>query len=465
VTVKTRRGSGTSRPATRNHGAADVAAADASATKRGIWVVASVGLAGGAALGLDSLFAPPPGWPARPVEALGAGFLAVGAVGLAWLAARRVDIQAAFGREVATLLSLVAEHGREVIFVRNVASGRLVYCNPAFARMVGIPPDRMPQTRESFLDLVHVDDREAVRDAWATASAGPATVEWRLVRPDGGVREIVTRIVPLRERGGFTRIAGLSEDVTDRRAAADAERRRYGELAHADGRSAVGEVAAALAHEVQQPLFAIRTYARTCLRRVLGGSTTMDEVREVCDRIAAEAERSAQVVQRLGDLVRGRPPQTRRDDLNALVAETVRMAGPDTLPPDVTVKMVPDPTAPFVKVDRVQVQQVLLNLIRNAVEAMADAPRPRRLWVSVAARGPEAAVSVGDSGPGIDPDHAERIFDPFFTTKPDGTGMGLAICRTIVEAHGGRLWAESRDDGGALLTFTLPAAVPPEADD
>jgi len=359
------------------------------------------------------------------------------------------------------LLALVVERCREIIFIRDAATGRLIYCSPALATVADIPVERMPATREEFLQLVHPDDREHIRTRYREVLDGPVNLEWRLVRSDGQVRWMSSRLVPLRDGNDVTRVAGISEDVTDRHAAEEDERRHHDELTLAVGRSAMWELATALAHEIQQPLFSIRTFARSCVRRLEDGTADLEDVRNTCERIAAEAERSAEVVAHLRDIVRGRPPATRPEDLNALVAEVLRLAGPETLTPTVAVDLVPDAAGPIVQADRAGVQQVLLNLIRNAVEAMTDVAGPRRLSIAIGTDGIEASVSLADDGCGLDPESMDRMFEPFFTTKPDGTGMGLAICRTIVEAHGGRLRAAPRDGGGAVFTFTLPVAAPP----
>lgn len=361
-------------------------------------------------------------------------------------------------RHADALLALVVERCREIIFIRDAATGRLIYCSPSFAPVAGIPVERMPEDREAFLAFVHPDDRECVRTKYREVLTGPVTLEWRLVRPDGGLRWMVSRLVPLREGEDVTRVAGISEDVTDRHASEEAERRRFGELARAAGRSAVWETATALAHEIHQPLFTILNYARGCVRRLKTGRATENEVTQVCDRIAAEAERSSQVVRRLQDLARGRPPATRPDDLNAVVTEALRLAGPETVPFDVVMQLDLDPAAPQVLVDRVEIQQTILNLVRNAAESMAHATGARRLQVRTRGGATEATVSVSDTGCGIDPATAERLFDPFLTTKAEGSGMGLAICRTLVEAHGGRIWAEPREGGGTVFTFAVPIA-------
>lgn len=363
------------------------------------------------------------------------------------------------------VLALVVERCHEIITIRDAETGRLIYCSPSFTSITGIPRDGMPMAFEESFRLIHPADRELLRAGYEEVRSGRRVdVEWRLMRPDGQVRWMASRLVPLRDGDEVTRTAAIAEDVTDRRAVQVAERRRHDELSRAAGRSAMWELATALAHEIYQPLFSIRTYASACRRRVMEGTAGMDEIQEACDRIAAEADRSAEVIGRLRDLVRGRPPTTRPDDLNALVAEILRLAGPETLPPDMSVDLARDPVGPVVRADRVQIQQVLLNLIRNAVEAMADVAGPRRLWITVGSRGDEAWVSVEDTGPGIEADAAGRIFEPFFTTKPDGTGMGLAICRTIIDAHGGRLWAFPREGGGAGFTFALPLGERPGVD-
>lgn len=358
-----------------------------------------------------------------------------------------------------TVLHLVADHCREAIFIREAATGGLLYASPAVERILGVPKSCQPKTREEFLEFVHPEDRPGMMALYRKALDGPAVVEWRLMRPDGTLRQMVTRAIPLRKDGAVTHIAGISEDVTEQHAAA-AERRTHAALALAAGRSAMWEMATALAHEIHQPLFSIHTYARSCMRKIESGAASMDEVRASCERIVGEAERSTEVVRRLRDLARGRPPVARPEDLNAMVEEIMRLAGPELLPTDVSVQLEPDAASAVVQADRVEIQLVLLNLIRNAVEATADTAVPHRLWITLASGGVEAQVSVSDNGCGIEPRDTDRMFDPFFSTKADGTGMGLSICRTILEAHGGRLWAAPRDGGGTVFAFTLPLAPP-----
>lgn len=361
--------------------------------------------------------------------------------------------------QIEALLSLLAEHSRESVFIRDAATGDLIYVSQAAGRMVGIPEAELPETREGFLELVHPEDRPVVMALYQQARDGPTSAEFRVARSDGAMRWVVVRALPLRQNGAVTAIAGIGEDVTERRAEAEAERRTQGELVRVAGRSAMWEIASALGHEIHQPLFAIRTLASACARRIESGTASMPYLREACEKIAGEVDRSTALVRRLCDMAGARPPVTRPEDLNAIVAETLRMAGPEVLPPDVTVLSAPDRRAPVVRADRVEVQLVILNLVRNAVEAMTDRAGPRRLWITVGSDGLQATVSVRDSGGGFPPEHADRMFDPFFTTKEAGTGMGLAICRTAIDAHGGRMEAENHPDGGAVFTFTLPLAA------
>ena len=252
------------------------------------------------------------------------------------------------------------------------------------------------------------------------------------------------------------------------------------ELLHVSRLSAAGEMAAALAHELNQPLTAAASAVQAARRTLAAASPEgidgqPPEVREAMDLAAEQARRAGQIVRRLRDFVARGEADPRLESLPRLVEDAAALALVGAGERGVAVALRIEPGLPPVLADRIQVQQVLFNLMRNALEAMdggeapasrsGDAPRQRELVVAAGPAGPgEVEVAVADTGPGLAPEVAGRLFEPFVSTKPAGMGVGLSICRSIVEAHGGRLWAEPNPEGGTVFRFTLAAAHPPEAE-
>jgi two-component system sensor kinase FixL len=246
------------------------------------------------------------------------------------------------------------------------------------------------------------------------------------------------------------------------------------ELLHVSRLSAAGEIASALAHELNQPLTAITSAIRAAQRRFASmphaeaGEAT--RIHEAMNLVAEQALRAGQIVRHLREFVTPGDTDRRLEDLPRLVEEAAGLALVGARERGVHVTFRFNPGLPPVIVDRIQVQQVLLNLVRNALEAMTaeeavggGISRPRELVIAAALAGPDLVViEVADTGPGLAPEVAGHLFDSFVSTKPGGMGMGLSISRTIIEAHGGRLWAEPNREGGAVFRFTLPAAPPPD---
>ncbi len=235
-------------------------------------------------------------------------------------------------------------------------------------------------------------------------------------------------------------------------------RRHQAELAHASRLSTLGEMAAGLAHELNQPLSAIVGWATGCLVRIEAGTADVDTLARVVSEISDEALRAGEVLRRIREFARSGEMRRERIDPNELVMSASRLARGDANELGVSVWFELGREVPAVEVDRVQIEQVILNLFRNAFDAMSRTRRgERRLLVTTATADPEVVeVAIGDSGDGIPPAMESRIFDPFFTTKEDGLGLGLAISRRIVEAHGGRLWATPNAGRGTTFHFTLP---------
>ena len=231
------------------------------------------------------------------------------------------------------------------------------------------------------------------------------------------------------------------------------------ELAHANRIATLGHMSASIAHEINQPVAATVTNAQAALRFLDGQDPNIEEVRQALTRIARLGHRVFDVVGRIRALVQKEPPRKDDFEINEAIHEVISFSHGELVKNGVSVHSRFAQGLPLVRADRVQLQQVVLNLLMNAVEAMSSRPgEPRKLRISTRDGGAgEIVVAVDDSGPGLEAQNPERVFAPFYSTKPGGLGIGLSICRSIIEAHEGRLWAEAGELGGATFAFTLPA--------
>jgi two-component system sensor kinase FixL len=309
---------------------------------------------------------------------------------------------------------------------------------------------------------LHPDDLDRFRKAFASAvdARQEFTMEYRLRRSDGDYRWIVNSGVPrLQNDGTFIGYVGSCVDVTERkRAEAELHLERQ-ELAHISRLTTMGELAASLAHELHQPLTAILSNVQAAQRFIAADSTNLDEVREILSDIIQDNSRAAEVIRRMRSLVKKEAFELAPIELSTIVQDVILLTRTDAMLHNIRVLLDLGPGLPPVRGDRVQLQQVLLNLLLNAFDAMGDCPaNQREITVRAKRDSGQVEVSVSDHGTGLTPDALERIFQPFFTTKRDGLGMGLAISRSIIEAHGGRLWAKNNGERGAMFAFTLPAA-------
>jgi C4-dicarboxylate-specific signal transduction histidine kinase len=228
-------------------------------------------------------------------------------------------------------------------------------------------------------------------------------------------------------------------------------------LARANRIATIGEMSASIAHEVNQPLAALISNAAACQGWLNRESPNLDKARRTVQWIAEDSIRAAEIVGRIRDLVKKAPPKKVWFDMNEAIQDVIVLTRGEAVKNGVSVKVQLADDMPLVEGDRVQLQQVMLNLIINAIQAMSDVDARRDLHLSamnIASEG--TLVAVRDSGPGLSSDHFSRMFEPFYTTKPDGFGMGLPICRSIIEAHGGRLWATPNESRGVVFQFTLP---------
>jgi C4-dicarboxylate-specific signal transduction histidine kinase len=275
---------------------------------------------------------------------------------------------------------------------------------------------------------------------------------------DGRKIVVESRQLLVRESDGRQLVLETNSDITERKHAEEAVRKAQAELAHVSRVTTLGEMAASIAHEVDQPLSGVVINANASLRFLTGASPNLDEVRDGLQAIARDGRRASDVIARIRGLARRTPSEKESLDINEVVREVVALAEGEGRRARARCRTELGGDLPRVVGDRVQLQQVVLNLLLNGLEAMsAVVDRRRELVISTEREATEwVRVEVKDSGSGIDPQLANRLFEAFYTTKPGGMGMGLSISRTIVEQHGGRLWAVPNDGPGTTFRFTVP---------
>jgi PAS domain S-box-containing protein len=308
-----------------------------------------------------------------------------------------------------------------------------------------------------WMNAFHPEDRAEEEWRAAFAAGEPFEKEARLRRADGVYRWFLLRAAPLRdERGNVVKWYGTTTDIEDRRRAEEALQEEQDKLAHVTRTQAMGELAAAIAHEVNQPLTAIVTNANFSLRQLRGSTANLDELRTAITEIVNDATRASAVISRIrGLLVKGSPRRMELD-INKVIQEVITLLRNELTRNRVSLRTDFASNLPPVSGDPVQLQQVLINLVVNAIEAMRlYTDRTRELRIRSAKNADGILVQVQDSGPGIKPELVDGIFEPFFTTKAEGIGMGLAISRSIIESHGGQLSLVSASQG-TLFQFILP---------
>ena len=341
--------------------------------------------------------------------------------------------------------------------------GRITYVNPAFCRMVGwtgeelvgcLPP--MPYwAPEAMEATIEMHSRVLAGDAPADG------LELQFRRKTGERFWALGYEAPLIDDDGAH--AGWMAsvlDVTERKHAEEMAREQQEKLQRTGRLITMGEMASTLAHELNQPLSAIASYNAGCLNVLASGAFNLDQLRTALTKLGIQAQRAGQIIRRVHDFVRKSEPQLNPCRLNSVVEDTVGFMEFDAKQRGVALRVRLAANDPEVNADRIQLEQVLLNLARNGVEAMGQTEASRRtLHITVTSDGRQAVVSVADHGAGIAPEVAENLFQAFFTTKDEGMGMGLNICRSIIEYHQGRLWFEPNPGGGAIFRFSLPSRV------
>jgi PAS domain S-box-containing protein len=335
------------------------------------------------------------------------------------------------------------------------------YWSEEAARIFGFDPLHGIPSREAVWQRIHPDDLDRVNEniEHAVREKRSFANEFRVVLPDGTVKHVEATNNPVFSASGeLLEIVATGVDVTERKRAEEAYREAQLELAHANRVATMGQLTSSIAHEVNQPITAAVTYALAARRFLSAEPPNFREADDALSLIVKEGNRAGEVVGRIRALVKKAPPRKDAVAINDAILEVIALTRTEAANNSVSVRTQLAEGLPPIQGDRVQLQQVLLNLIINAIEAMRDVgEEERELLISTRNQPDGVSVEVRDSGPGFAPAALERMFEPFYTTKPEGMGMGLSICHSIIEAHGGRLWVIPCEPQGALFQFTIPA--------
>ena len=336
------------------------------------------------------------------------------------------------------------------------SSGNRTFMNRGWLEYTGLSPEE--SSASGWEKTIHPDDLNRFIERWrASEAAGrPLDYEARLRRGSDGIyRWYLIRAVPVRDkRGRIVRWCGAATDIEDRKRAEQLQ----ADLTHASRVSAMGEMLASISHELAQPITATTNNAKASLRWLQHDPPDLMQVRRGTERIVEAGVFASEIIDRLRSLYKKSPPQREFVAINAVIGEMVPLLRSEAHEYAVSIRTDLAPDLPRIMADRVQLQQVLMNLMLNGIEAMKETGGVLTAKSRRGDRG-QALISVSDTGVGLPAGKVDEIFNAFFTTKPQGSGMGLAISRSIVESHGGRLWATSNDGRGATLHFTLPTAV------
>jgi PAS domain S-box-containing protein len=360
------------------------------------------------------------------------------------------------------------ENAPDMFISVDVSQQRVIECNKTLIEATGYPRDKI--VGQDLVELFDFDSRQEVLGALRLFLDGGSAndIELGLLCSDGHRIDTSMNVSAVRDPQGesiFCR-AVLRDITTKKRIEAHLKNQEI-ELAHVARLAMMGEMATGLAHEINQPLAAIAAFAEGAAIRLRNGDANPQDLAKVVERISADAHRASEVIRRLRQFVRKREPDWHDLDMNELVREVGQFAGPDLKLRDVKLSLDLDADLPIIRGDVIQIQQVLLNLIRNGCDAMADTPPAQRnMVIRTGFDGiSRVDVDVDDCGHGLSENMEEQVFEAFSSSREDGLGMGLAISRSIIESHGGRIWATPNLDGGASFHFSVPATEVISQDD
>jgi PAS domain S-box-containing protein len=345
----------------------------------------------------------------------------------------------------------------------NVGTKRIFWSVETF-KIFGFDPSTTAPTPESFLSRVHPDDRASIELIETELYKGnDAEYQYRIILPDGAIKYISSIAHPIRNHSGqVIEFVGTVMDVTERKRA-DEERERLrqvqADLAHLSRVTTMGELTASLAHEIRQPISAAVTNAKTCLRWLGRDEPEVAEACEAASRLVKDVTRAADIIGRISSLFKKGALQRELVDVNELIREMIVLLRSEVNRYSISIRIELAEGLPRVMADRVQLQQVFMNLMLNGIDAMKGTSSGGELAIKSEPGNGQLVISVSDTGVGFSAEQAEQIFRAFFTTKNSGTGMGLPISRSIIESHGGRLWATGGSGHGATFQFTLPATA------
>jgi PAS domain S-box-containing protein len=344
--------------------------------------------------------------------------------------------------------------------------GDIRYWSEECYRVQGFDPRGGQPRFETFFQRIHPDDQARIAEVIerAVREKEEFQFDYRIVHPGGEIRDARSIGHPiLSQSGDLVEFVGTIIDVTERRQAEE-ERERLREaqadLAHVSRMTTMGELTASLAHEVNQPITAAVNGASTCVRWLTRDDPDLGEAREAALGVVRNAKRAADIINRIRSISKKGESKRQLADVNDLIGEMIALLRNEASRYSISIRADLDGGLPKVMADSVQVQQVMMNLIMNSIDAMKEVDNTRELSIqSQLAEDQQLLISVSDTGVGLPPQQTDQIFDAFFTTKSHGLGMGLRISRSIVESHGGRLWASDNSPSGARFHFTLPTRV------